>query len=245
MGDNMNKIYAQLWSVQDYTAKDFFGTLKQLKDMGYAGVEFAGYGNIEAKTMKARLDELGLYGISSHVGIDRLTNNLEAEIEYLNVLGAKYIVCPGAEINNVENALKYAEIFTRIGERCKDAGLTFAYHNHAHEFVLDEGQYPLDVLFKNADSKYVQIQPDLFWVAYAGLNPIQYLIQNLDRIPVIHLKQIKDMETKANVDAGSGLIDFAEVIRLAPNADFVYEQEEFVGTSIENMEKSMKYFSSI
>ena len=53
------------------------------------------------------------------------------------------------------------------------------------------------------------------------------------------------METKANVDAGSGLINFSEVIRLAPNADFVYEQEEFVGTSIENMKKSMKYFSSI
>lgn len=241
----MKKIYAQLWSVQDYTSKDFVGTLKQIKEMGYAGVEFAGYGNMDAKTMKAKLDELGLYGISSHVGVERLTDNLEAEIEYLNTLGAKYIVCPGAEINNVESALKYAEIFSHIGEKCKQAGLTFAYHNHAHEFVQDQGQYPLDVLFKNADAEYVKIQPDLFWVAYAGLNPMQYVTQNLKRIPIIHLKQIKDMESKDNVDAGSGLIDFAQVMKLAPNADFVYEQEEFVGTSIENMEKSMKYFSTL
>ena len=41
-----DKIALQVYSVRDDLQADFFGTLKKVKEMGYAGVEFAGlYGN--------------------------------------------------------------------------------------------------------------------------------------------------------------------------------------------------------
>lgn len=238
----MNKINAQLWSIKDYTEKDFFGSLEALAKMGYSGVEFAGYKDISSKDMKSKLDELNMTGISAHIGIDLLKNNLDKEIEYLNVLGAKYIVCPWADIKTIDSAMQHSELFNQIGEKCYNNGLTFAYHNHAHEFELDNGKYPLEVMFENVNTKFVLQEPDLFWVAYAGIDPIEYITKNAERCPIIHFKQIENMETKTNVDAASGIIDFKKAMKIASKSDFVYEQEHFVGTSMENMEKSIEYF---
>jgi len=235
----------QLWSVADYTKKDFFGTLTELARMGYTGVEFAGYFGISKEDMKKKLDELGLVAISSHVGYDGLKNNLEGEIEYLTYLGAKYIVCPGAEVRTVSEAKAIAPFFNEVGKKAKEAGLIFGYHNHDFEFVVDDGQYPLTVMFDNTDPELVKMQPDLYWVAYAGIDPIKYLADNLDRCPTIHLKQIKDMESKENVNAGSGVIDFKKAMEMAPNADFIYEQEQYNGTSMEEVERSINYFKGV
>ena len=237
----LTKLSAQLYSVRDYTEQDFVGTLKALSEMGYTGVEFAGYGGISAKEMLKNLKDLNLLAISAHVGMDNLKTNLEAEIEYLNTLDAKYIVCPFAPINSVESAKEHALIFNVIGEKCLKAGLVFAYHNHDHEFKLDNGQFPLEVLFNNVDNKYVKQQPDIYWVAYAGVDVNQYMVENVSRCPIIHLKQIENLQTKTNVDAGSGMIDFKYIIEIAKDAEFVYEQEKFVGTSLENMKKSFDY----
>lgn len=236
----MKKIAAQLWSVQDYTSKDFFATLEALAKIGYSGVEFAGYGNIVANEMKRKLQELNLIALSAHVGIEKLQTQLDSEIDYLLTLGAKYIVCPGAEVNNVENALRYAEIFNKIGEKASKAGLTFAYHNHEFEFKQDQGLYPLEVLFDNVDPRFVKQQPDVFWVAYAGLDVNAYMSKNIGRCPIIHLKQLENMTTKRNVNAGDGILDFKYLMDLAPNTDFVYEQEEFESDSLESMKRSFE-----
>lgn len=234
------KISAQLWSVQDYTRKDFFGTLESLAKFGYTGVEFAGYGDIKAQEMKKKLDDLNLIALSAHVGIDALTTQLDAQIEYLLTVGSKYIVCPGAEVNSIENALKYAEIFNKIGEKTAQAGLTFAYHNHDYEFKLDQGHYPLEVLFDNVDRQFVKQQPDVFWVAYAGLDASAYLTKNIGRCPIIHLKQLENMTTKRNVNAGDGILDFKYLMDLSPTTDFVYEQEEYESDSLESMKLSIE-----
>lgn len=235
------KISAQLWSVHDHTASDFFKTLEALASFGYSGVEFAGYGDIKAPEMKKKLDELQLTALSAHVGIDALQNQLDAQIEYLLTLGAKYIVCPGAEINSIENALRYAEIFNRIGEKTSKAGLTFAYHNHDFEFVLDQGRYPLEVLFDNVDLHYVKQQPDVFWIAYAGLDVNVYMAKNIGRCPILHLKQLENMETKRNVNAGDGILDFRYLMDLSPTTDLVYEQEEYEGDSLDSMKQSLEF----
>lgn len=43
----------QLYSLRDEMAKDFKGTLKAVKEMGYDGVEFAGLYNHDPKEVKA------------------------------------------------------------------------------------------------------------------------------------------------------------------------------------------------
>ena len=58
----------QLYSVRTDLEADFYGTLKQIREMGYAGVEFYGeyYGNSVAQ-VKRWCTELGLIPFSNHV----------------------------------------------------------------------------------------------------------------------------------------------------------------------------------
>ncbi len=234
------KISAQLWSVRDYMDKDFVGTLKAIAEMGYNGVEFAGYGDLSAKEMKKILDDFGLDGVSSHIGMDKLEGNLDAEIEYLNTIGAKFIVCPSGPIKDVESAKSTAELLTKIGEKCYQGGLTLGYHNHAYEFTPDNGQIPMEVFFENVDGRYVKQQPDVYWVAYAGVDVKEYMKIHAARCPIIHLKQLENMDTKENVNAGSGIIDFKFISDVCPQAELVYEQEHYRDTSMAEMKSSLE-----
>ena len=46
----------QLWSVREDAKRDFAATAAAVAGIGYAGVELAGYGNLDAKGAKAALD---------------------------------------------------------------------------------------------------------------------------------------------------------------------------------------------
>ena len=66
----MMKIGVQLYSVRDEMERDFEGTLKRVKDMGYDCVEFAGLFGRSAAEVKALCDAYGLIPISAHVSLD-------------------------------------------------------------------------------------------------------------------------------------------------------------------------------
>ena len=65
----MKHIGLQLYSVGADMGKDVYATLKRTAELGYTGVEFAGYFGIPAEQMKAWLDELGLKAYSSHTNV--------------------------------------------------------------------------------------------------------------------------------------------------------------------------------
>lgn len=239
------KINLQLWSINSdtKTKEDFFSSLEKVAAMGYDGVEFAGFCGISAEEMKNKLQELNLEGVSAHLGVDEVTKNLDANIEYLKTIGAKFMVCPWAEIRDTESAKKFAEIFNETGKKCRENGITFCYHNHDHEFKADvDGKYPMDVLAENVNPDYVSLQPDVFWVKYAGVDPYEYLEKNKGICPMIHFKQIAE-NNHDNPDAQDGILDFFKMAEICPDAVYVYEQEEYAaGTPMECVAHSAKYF---
>ena len=89
----------QLYSLRDELDKDFKGTLKTVKEMGYDGVEFAGLADNDPKEVKAWLDELGLVAVSAHVPLEEFIREGEEEVlkKYLFLTWSKNIV--RAEMN--------------------------------------------------------------------------------------------------------------------------------------------------
>jgi sugar phosphate isomerase/epimerase len=57
----------QLYSVRDHikTGEDMLNVLGRVKEIGYEGVEFAGYFGLSAEVLKKRLDELGLKAVGA------------------------------------------------------------------------------------------------------------------------------------------------------------------------------------
>jgi len=235
----------QLYTVRDVINGDFIGTLKNLAGMGYTGVEFAGYGGLSAQQMKDVLTANKLKPVGTHVGVDGLTKHLDEEIAYHKALGTEYIICPYYEMKTKDDALKLAEILKPVIAKITDAGLKFAYHNHAHEFVQDGGEYLLDILFKNLPPQAI-MELDIFWTAHAGVDPFAYMEKHKGRLKLIHVKQID--KDKHCVDLDKGIINFKEIITKAKALGvehFILEQEEFAVSSMVSVKNGVDYIFSL
>lgn len=226
----LNEFSIQLYSLRNETAKDFYDVLKMLSKIGYTGVEFAGYRNKEPKEMKQMLDKYNLKSVGSHVSLESLQTNLTKELEYNKVLNTEYIVCPYSEIKTKADALNLASALNEIAVKCNKEGFKFAYHNHSHEFATDDSKYLLDILFDNVDKSNVFMELDLYWATFAGVDAMQYINKHKESVKLLHIKQIKDIESKECVDLDEGIIDFGDIISKSKAygvEHFILEQEKF------------------
>src|SRR5579862_1711650 len=161
---SMNKavVGLQLYTVRDRTVQDFAGTIRDVAQIGYAGVEFAGYGGLSAHDMASLLKELGLRVAGSHVPLVRLQEHLAEEISYALAVGCPTIIMPWLEPKwrSAAGFRELAPFFNEVGRRCQDNGLAFAYHNHDFEFAQDNGQYLLDILLDSIDANLLKLELD-------------------------------------------------------------------------------------
>jgi len=243
----INEFAIQLYSVRDAMENNFVGILEKLgrNGMGYAGVEFAGYGGLSAEEMKKALADNGLKSIGSHTGLDRLTGHLDEEIAFHKAIGSEYIICPWADIKTRADTLALAEKLSAAAEKITAAGLKFGYHNHAHEFAVDGGEYLLDILFQHLPAESI-MELDIFWSAYAGVDSLAYMAKHQERLEILHVKQI-DKDNK-NVDLDKGILDFADIIRKAKAMGvrhFILEQEAYAVSSMVSAENGIKYIMSL
>lgn len=248
----MGKIGLQLYSIKELTQKDFLGTLKEVAQIGYDGVEFAGFFNTPAKELKMALDDLGLECCGSHTGIDLLTNKLDETLQYNLEIGNPYIICPGVPEsmrNSADAYKKLAELFNEIGKKCKEHNLQFGYHNHSAEFEIYDGQHGLDILLSNTDPNLVQMELDTYWAEYAGVKSVDFMNKHPNHCStLIHIKDMKSLDDKVNTEIGKGIIDFVAITKLAKELGikwYIVEQEEFDIPQLESIKQSLEYLKEI
>ncbi|MDR2136621.1 MAG: sugar phosphate isomerase/epimerase [Treponema sp.] len=176
--------------------------------------------------MKALLDRCGLKAVSTHAGLARLKEALDEEIAYAKTLGYRLLVCPGIGADSAEGFAKEARFLEECAQKAAKEGLCVGYHNHSHEFVKYGGKYALDIILENAPT--VKLQPDLFWIAVGGVDPLEYLEPLAGRICAVHAKELAKTG-KENVYVGEGRIDFAAIAKLCPpdRCPWIVEQEEY------------------
>ncbi len=244
----MSNIGLQLYSIKELTSADFLGTLKKVKEIGYEGVEFAGYFNTPATELKKALDDLNLKAAGSHLGYGELCRNLDSLIEYNKEIGSPYIICPYIKFETADEYKKAAEEFNRIGEKCKAAGIQFGYHNHAHEFEKIGDKYIMDILAENTDPDFVHVELDTYWVAYAGLDTVEFLKKYGKRCSLIHFKDMNDPESKKDTEIGKGIVNFDEIARVCKELGtswYIVEQEYFEIPLLQSIEESCRFMKNL
>lgn len=218
----------QLYSLRDEAEKNFSSMVRRVGDLGYYGVEFAGsYGNLSASEMKALLEQSHVKAIGSHSNINIFRNSADEELAYLKEIGADYMVCPWASYENgMEDVKAVCETLNQVSEKAKQYGITVGYHNHAHEFEKIDGKYILDLIAENTNDDVI-LEVDVFWVAYAGVDPFAFIEKWGKKVQLVHIKQIG--EDKFNVDVEDGNISIPELVKTAKYAtNFIVEQEQYV-----------------
>jgi len=212
-GGGRKPLGIQLYTLREEMSRSVPHTFHQLARIGYREVEFAGYFDHDAGELRRLLDEYGLVAPSSHVSLQLMQSEPEKTIEFAVALGHRYLVIPSLPAEQRQNIDQYrhiAEAFNRLGEKCKGAGLRFAYHNHAFEFDVIDGQVPYDVLLAETDPELVGMEMDVYWVSKAGRSPAQYITEWPGRFPLWHLKDM--LPDGSMVDVGDGGIDFPALL---------------------------------
>jgi sugar phosphate isomerase/epimerase len=236
-------IALQLYTIRDETARDFKATIRRVANLGYNGVEFAGYGDLSSGEMAALLAETGLRVAGSHVGWNALENNLERQIDYCLEIGSHHITLPylGSEWYTGAKLKTLASQLNEFGRIAQAKGVTFSYHNHAHEFAQNEdGHYLLDTLLDSTDPAYVKIELDTYWAAFAGVDPIAYLHKRAGRVPLIHLKDMTPARTFTEV--GDGTLDIKGICQAAVESGvewYIVENDAPTLPSLESAARSL------
>jgi sugar phosphate isomerase/epimerase len=245
--NNLNNLQValQLYTVRDETKRDFAGTLRRVAQIGYAGVEFAGYGDLTSQEMQALLAETGLRGVSTHLGLDALQDSqLEASIRYCLDIGCSFIVLPSlaTEWRTRESIQALAPRLNAIGQRCQEHGIIFAYHNHDFEFTRVEGVYLLDYLLQATDPALVKVELDVYWAAHAGVDPVLYLQAHADRVVLLHLKDMA--ADRSMTEVGKGMLDMPGICAFARVRGLwgIVEHDHPQIPSLESAKISLEYF---
>ncbi|WP_274650910.1 sugar phosphate isomerase/epimerase family protein [Paenibacillus humicola] len=240
----------QLYTLRNELAQDFKGTLRKVAELGYEGVEFAGYGGIPADEMKSLLQELGLKAIGSHVGPAALRGSLQQEIDYLKTIGAQYLICPhvaAEERADEESWKRLFSLFEEVGAEAREQGLVFGYHNHAFEFESRiGGEFVYDALYASTKPESVQVEMDVCWVQFAGQDPLAYIPKYAGRLPLLHLKDFsKDEEGKMKtLELGQGVVNLPAVIQASSDAGvqwLIVEQDHCQNPPLESVASSLNW----
>lgn len=246
----------QLYSARDEAQKDLDRVLAALKEMGYDGVEFAGFYGHSAQDVKAMLDKHGLRAISSHVPLAQIEADMFGVISYHQAIGCEYIAVPYLDDKTRPGSVGFAQTIAtiyRFARLMKEAGMTLLYHNHDFEFVTLSGMYGLDFLYQAVPAELLETEIDCCWVKYAGEDPAAYIRKYAGRCPIVHLKDfvgrmdgganpyaligIDEDEKKENTafefrPVGHGCQDVASILNAGIEcgaAWFVVEQDQSVG----------------
>ena len=238
------KIGVQLYSIRDCikNGDDLLELLGKVKELGYDGVEFAGYHGVDAVTLRARLDEVGLVCAGSHLGLDDFKDeNLEKTYEFAKTLGTPQIGVGGAPHSTLAECEATGSVLGRADEILGARGMNVYYHNHCEEFKpLEDGALPIDVL-----KSYCHLQIDTYWSYYAGADNYKLITENKNRIVTLHLKDGVDGKPVA---LGEGTNDIPLVLKAAEDAEIewlIVENDDPVPDGIRDIERSIKYLKSI
>jgi sugar phosphate isomerase/epimerase len=224
----------QLWSLREEQKKDFAATVAAVAKIGYAGVELAGTGNLDAKGAKAALDAAGLRVAGMHVGIGALTADLNAVVNDALLFGTRHVVCPSwpaAQFASAAACQRIGERLGEIGATFRSFGIQFGFHNHAAELKVIDGRTVFDWMLSAAAPRDLAAEVDVYWVHKGGQSPGKVLRDFGARCPLVHLKDEKEL--------GLGPVDFDEVFAAVDSVGaaewYVVEQEAYNHAPLESV----------
>lgn len=190
------KVGIQLYSVRNSLKEAPLETLRAVADAGYKYVEFAngnttedpgsGFG-MPAAEMKDFLDTNGIKVVGAHLApLD--PDNLDRIIEYHQAVGNTRVGWAMGFWNSMDEIKRGAELFNRLGEKFRAAGIQFYYHNHFQEFREFDGKPALYHLADLTEPENLSFELDTFWCCRGGYDPIAVMDRLGSRVILLHQK---------------------------------------------------------
>ncbi len=246
------RVALQLYTIRDKIAADYRRALRKVAEIGYKAVEYAGHPflTVSADELRSLMEELNLRPVSAHVPYNLLRSHTSRVLEYASKVGLDYLVSEPdvRKISTRAEAVEVAEEMSELGREIAGRGMRFCMHNHAVQFEKRIGGKPVYmILVEESDPRYVHFQLDTYWVKYAGYNPVEVLRALKGRCPLIHLKDMRDEESREMTELGRGIINFREIVEVAERVGvewYIVENDRPTLDSLESARVALMYLRS-
>ena len=232
------RLAVQTYTLRDQMNSDFWGTLRKIAALGYAGVELTDVrGIMRAEDLQSRLETMSLCVVGVHVGLEQIESELDAVLDYYSEVGVDHITIPYITPERRQTAHDWMALggfLSDAGARARERGMILGYHNHDFEMKKYDGVTGLDILLRAADGRSLQWEPDTFWIQYAGEDPVEYIKRYAGRIGLLHIKDMAAGPEKKFAPVGAGILDWSAIFRAAKTADIpwlIVEQDDCYGAS--------------
>lgn len=238
------KFAVQLYSVRDHikNGDDMLKILGKVKELGFEGVEFAGYFDLPAEALRDRLDELGLTAVGTHIGLDNYKpENLEETLTFGRALGMKTMGVGGANHSTKAACVNIGETLGNATKAAEKDGIVMYYHNHSDEFkpLLLSRELPIDII-----KARTKLQVDTYWSFHAGVDNYKFLTENKENIVHIHIKDGVDGKPRA---LGEGNCDLHAVVKAAKDIGLewlVLENDNPEPDGLSDIARSIKWLQA-
>ena len=240
------KLAVQLYSLRHHmeNGENFLDILKKVKELGFDGVEFAGFHGYSAEELKKTLDELGLVAVGAHMGLqDFKSDKLEETLNIGKILGAKTLGIGGADTKTETSLNEVIEVMGNADRKAQEYGMKVYFHNHTEEFKEPLFNTVAGTVFERlAAACHMQI--DTYWSFHAGMENYALISEYKDRIVHLHIKDGLDGHPMA---LGEGNNDLATVVRAAKDNGIewlILENDDPVPDGISDITRSMKWLKA-
>lgn len=251
----MAQIGLQLFTVKERAQEDLLGTLRSVGEIGYRGVEFAGLHGNEPAVIRTVLNEAGLVTAATHVMAQALDDDMDREVATCRTLGCPTVICPFIPRDERRSRFDWSTVaqrFNRIGRRLNDEGIRFLYHHHGFDFEPlesgESGETGFQILVEETDPRYVGFELDAYWLEVGGVDAVSYYTELHDRVPSLHLKNMRSRDDHHDVELADGVIDIPGLVVAAKRygADWIIvEQERFDRDPLESVRLNYQQLTSM
>ena len=138
------RLGAQFYSIRDKvkTPEGIREAFKTMKDIGYTITQMSAIGEIAPEELRDISLEYNMPITCTHTNPDLLRENTDKYIKEHIIYGCPVIGIGGMPTEyrgTLEGTKEFIKDFSDVANKINDAGLAFAYHNHAFEAKLCTG----------------------------------------------------------------------------------------------------------
>ena len=243
---------AQLYSIHEIFWRKPEWCLAGLKEAGYDGVEFAGYGGHAAKEIRTYLDNAGLRGMGTHVNgfVDLKGDGLKRTLDFCAEAGFETVTTPHAICKTEAEYRQFGHDMSVAAEAAVHYGIKVGIHTtYDHFRVKFNGVTAWDTIFAEA-SPLLQQQVDTsnsFHVIGDGL--LQLLRKYRGRHYSIHLKENVPSATATlgeRPSDGGQVVPWRDVFACLETEDVAWYvvEAEAIPDSLEPLRRSRSFLRS-
>lgn len=183
------KLGIQLYTLREEMRQDPQKTLAKVKEIGFDGVETAGFFGHDSQMIKAVCRDVGLEIPSAHVSFGEFGDDPDSVFQLYRDMGCRYVALPVFHLEKLSFEESVRRLYA-LAEMAPRYGLVMMFHNHDWDLCRYDGKVGLDSLLGGISPDKLMAELDLGWVYAAGQDPASYIRKYAGRVPCLHFKDV-------------------------------------------------------